>query len=311
VSGIRVLTHVGGDAAARVRAEVPGVEVIEIKGEGELPDGVDGDVLWTTAWGAPNLEHVLTRGVRWVHTLGTGMDKFPLELIDGQVLSCSKGASAIPISEWVLAVMLAFAKGIPDSFVHHSEAQWHYAELGGLHGHTLGLIGLGGIGSAVADRAIPFGMDVIALRRSDAPAHRPEIEVTHSLDDLLARADHVVLTAPSTADTRHLLDAAAFTHVKPGVHVVNIARGALIDQDALRVALDDGRVAMASLDTVDPEPLPADHWMYTHPKVRLSPHISWSMPGAQELLVDTFIENLRRYQSDIPLEGIVDVDAGY
>ena len=199
---------------------------------------MDGDVLWTTAWGAPNLEHVLTRGVRWVHTLGTGMDKFPLHLIDGQVLSCSKGASAIPISEWVLAAMLAFEKHIPDSFVDNASAQWHYAELGGLYGSTLGLVGLGGIGSAVVDRAIPFGMRVVALRRSSSPAHRTEIEVTRSLEDLLSVADHVVLTAPATADTQHLLDAEALAHVKPGVHIVNIARGALIDQDALRVALD-------------------------------------------------------------------------
>jgi len=99
--------------------------------------------------------------------------------------------------------------------------------------------------------------------------------------------------------------------VKPGVHIVNIARGALIDQDALRVALDDGRVSIASLDAVDPEPLPEGHWMYSHPQVHLSPHISWSMPGASDLLVETFVENLRRYRAGEPLEGVVDVDAGY
>jgi len=311
MSATQVLSHVGGGAAARARAEVPGVEIVEIKGEGDLPDGVEGEVLWTTAWGAPNLEHVLTRGVRWVHTLGTGMDKFPLHLIDGQVLSCSRGASAVPISEWVLAAMLAFEKQLPDSFVHSASEQWHFAELGGLQGRTLGLVGLGGIGSAVADRAIPFGMRVIALRRSSSPAHRPEIEITRSLEDLLEAVDTVVLTAPATAETRHLLDADAFARVKPGVHIVNIARGELIDQDALRVALDDDRVAFASLDAVDPEPLPEGHWMYSHPKVRVSPHISWSMPGAHEILVDTFVDNLRRYVGGEPLEGVVDVAAGY
>jgi phosphoglycerate dehydrogenase-like enzyme len=99
--------------------------------------------------------------------------------------------------------------------------------------------------------------------------------------------------------------------MKPGVHLVNIARGALVDQDALRIALDEGKVAMASLDAVEPEPLPEGHWMYGHEKVRLSPHISWSMPGAFDLLLDTFIDNLRRYQAGEALAGEVDVAAGY
>jgi phosphoglycerate dehydrogenase-like enzyme len=95
------------------------------------------------------------------------------------------------------------------------------------------------------------------------------------------------------------------------VHLVNIARGSLIDQDALRVALDRGWVALASLDVTEPEPLPAGHWLYTHPKVRLSPHISWSMPDASSILVATFVDNLRRYERGEPLEGVVDVAAGY
>jgi phosphoglycerate dehydrogenase-like enzyme len=99
--------------------------------------------------------------------------------------------------------------------------------------------------------------------------------------------------------------------MKPGAHLVNVARGAIVDQDALRRALDAGRVAMASLDAVEPEPLPAGHWMYGHPRVRLSPHISWNMPGAAEILVDAFIDNLRRWRNGEPLDGVVDRAAGY
>lgn len=308
---VRVLTHVGGGLADQITAAVPEAELTVIPGEGELDDGVGGDVLWTTAWGTPNLEHVLTRGVRWVHTLGTGVDRFPLHLIDGQVLSCSRGASAVPISEWVLACMLAAEKRLPEAWIHEPPDHWNFFELGGLHGRTLGLVGLGGIGSAVADRALPFGMTVVAYRRTDAPAHRPDVEVTPSLENVLGRADHLVLTAPATAETRHLLNDETLAQVKPGVHLVNIARGTLVDQDALRVALDDGRVSLASLDTVDPEPLPEGHWLYTHPAVRLSPHISWSMPGATDLLAELFIANLHRYIADEPLDGVVDVVAGY
>jgi phosphoglycerate dehydrogenase-like enzyme len=95
------------------------------------------------------------------------------------------------------------------------------------------------------------------------------------------------------------------------VHLVNVARGELVDQDALRRALDDGRVGLASLDVVDPEPLPAGHWLYAHPRVRVSAHVSWSMPGAFDLLIEPFIENLRLYRDGRPLRHAVDPKLGY
>ena len=308
---MRVLTHVRGPVADQVRAAVPDVELIEIPGEGELDEGIDGEVLFTIPWNLPNLEHVLGRGVRWVHTMGTGVDRFPLELVGERTLTCSRGASAVPIAEWVLAQMLAVEKRLPESWITTGPEQWHTAQLGGLAGRTLGVVGLGGIGAAVAARALPFEMRVVARRRSDAPSPVAGVEQVASLDAVLAVADHLVLTAPATPETHHLLDADALEKVKPGVHLVNIARGALVDQDALRVALEDGRVAVASLDAVDPEPLPDGHWMYSHPRVHLSPHISWSMPGASDILVETFVGNLRRYRAGQPLEGVVDVAAGY
>lgn len=308
---MRVLTHVRGPVADQVRAAVPDVEIIEIPGDGELDEGLEGEVLFTIPWNLPNLEHVLGRGVRWIHTMGTGVDRFPLELVGDRTLTCSRGASAVPIAEWVLAQMLAVEKRLPDAWITRGPEQWHTAQLGGLAGRTLGLVGLGGIGAAVAARALPFEMRVVARRRRDVPSPVPGVEQVASLDAVLAVADHLVLTAPATSDTHHLLDADALARVKPGVHIVNIARGALIDQEALRVALDDGRVSVASLDAVDPEPLPDGHWMYSHPRVHLSPHISWSMPGASDILVETFVANLYRYRSGEPLEGVVDVDAGY
>ena len=308
---MRVLTHVRGPVADQVRAAVPDVEIVEIPGDGELEEGLEGEILFTIPWNLPNLEHVLGRGVRWIHTMGTGVDRFPLELVGERTLTCSRGASAVPIAEWVLAQMLAVEKRLPDSWITTGPEQWHTAQLGGLSGQTLGLVGLGGIGAAVAARALPFGMRVVARRRRPVPSPVPGVEQVTSLDAVLAVADHLVLTAPATADTHHLLDADALARVKPGVHIVNIARGALIDQDALHAALDDGRVSVASLDAVDPEPLPDGHWMYSHPRVHLSPHISWSMPGAGDLLVETFVGNLRRYRAGEPLEGVVDVAAGY
>ena len=98
---------------------------------------------------------------------------------------------------------------------------------------------------------------------------------------------------------------------KPGVHLVNVARAGLIDQDALQPLLDCGHIASASLDVVDPEPLPAGHWLYAHPRVRLSPHVSWSAPGMVERMLAVFLRNLEAFAQGRPLEGVVDVVAGY
>jgi phosphoglycerate dehydrogenase-like enzyme len=243
--------------------------------------------------------------------LGTGVDRFPLEALGNCVLTCSRGGSAVPIAEWVLATMLAFEKHLPDMWIHEPVARPMPDALGTLAGKTLGLVGLGGIALAVARRALAFDMQVRACRRTDAPSPIPEVAVVRALDELVAGADHVVLAAPATGSTRHLVDAGLLRAMKRGVHLVNVARGALVDQDALRAALDAGQVGLASLDAVEPEPLPAGHWMYAHPRVRLSPHVSWSAPGALDELVDLFVANLRRWRDGDPLDGIVDPRAGY
>ena len=217
----------------------------------------------------------------------------------------------MPISEFVLGAMLAFEKRFPDVWVHEPPEQWNFEKLGGLSDRTLGIVGLGGIGVAVARRALPFDMRVLAFRRTDAPSPVAGVELHSTLDALLEASDHLVLAVPLTPRTEHLLDADAFAKVKPGVHLVNIARGGLVDQGALRTALDDGRVAMATLDTVDPEPLPSGHWLYEHPKVRLSAHISWASHRGMDSTVDLFAVNLAHRIADEPLEDVVDPDEGY
>jgi phosphoglycerate dehydrogenase-like enzyme len=306
---VRVLTHFGGGIAAGIRDAVPEVEVVEVPTDGEVDPSIEGEVLLAMHRSA-TLPELASRGVRWVHNFGTGVDGFPQDVYAGRTVTCSRGAGAVPISEFVLATMLAFEKDVPDVWLHEPPKHWSWAQLGGLHGRTLGLVGLGGIGSAIASRALAFGMRAVAARRSPAPSPLAGVEVV-DLSQLLAAADHLVVAAPATANTRHLLDAGAFAAVKPGVHVVNIARGSLIDQDALRVALDDDRVARASLDVCDPEPLPAGHWLYAHPKVRLSAHISWSSPDLYNRILELFIANLRRYLAGEPLDGVVDPVEGY
>jgi phosphoglycerate dehydrogenase-like enzyme len=308
----RILVQVRESLVRRIADALPDADVVAIASEGDLAPDVRGDVLLTMAWGSPNLAHVLGRGIRWVHALGTGVDRFPFELLGDRLLTCSRGGSSVPIAEWVLAMMLAFEKRVPEVWIHDVPTKdQQYRHLGALYGRTLGLVGVGGIGAAVAERARPFGMRMRAFRRQAGAAGPAGVEIVHSITELVASADHVVIAAPATPETRGLFDDALFGAMKPGAHLVNVARGAIVDQDALRRALESGRVATASLDAVAPEPLPAGHWMYSHPRVRLSPHLSWNMPGAAEILVDAFIDNVRRWRRGEALDGLVDRAAGY
>lgn len=309
---LRILSHIPASGLRRVDARVPGIEWIHVAPDAPVPPDARAEILLTFAWGGENLpELVASAGVRWIHTIGTGVDRFPLGAVGDRLLTCARGASAVPIAEWVMAMLLAHAKQLPGTWVTAPPERWNFARLGGLAGATLGIVGLGSIGAAVARRALAFDLRVRAARRSGRPSGIPGVEVVTDPAALAAEADHLVLAAPATAETRHLVDRALLAQVKPGLHLVNIARGSLVDQDALREALDDGRVARASLDVCDPEPLPAGHWLYTHPKVLLSPHVSWAAPDALDVLYDTFVANLARWQRGEPLEGVVDVGAGY
>ena len=308
---IRVLNLLGDAAEQAALAAGPDAEVLTYAADA-VPDDVRADVLYSSFSPMPLHERLDEIGVQWMHIPSTGVDNWPHALLGGRTVTCSRGVSAIPIAEYCLAAMLAYEKDIPRIFLDGVPEHWNiHTPMGELSGRTVALVGLGGIGEAVATRALAFGCRVRALRRRPEQGAPPGVELAADLTDLLASADHLVIAAPATAATDQLLDAEAFDVVKPGVHIVNIARGSLIDQDALRVALDDGRVAMATLDTVTPEPLPEGHWLFSHPKVRVSAHISWGSPHGFGRIMQAFADNLVRYAAGEPLVGVIDPAEGY
>ncbi len=292
-----------------LEAAVPEETFVLCGPDDAVPAGAD--ALVTFAEGSSGIERLLTEDIRWVHALGTGVDGLPLAALADRLLTCSRGASAVPIAEWVLAVMLAFEKQLPRSWVSAPPERWSLATLGTLAGRTLGLVGLGSIGVAVARRALAFDMEVLAVRRTGAASPVAGVTVLPTLVDLVRRCDHLVIVAPGTAATERLVDRTVLAECRPGVHLVNVARGTMIDQDDLMEALDSGIVARASLDVVDPEPLPEGHPLYRHPGVRISPHISWSSPSTTDVTVQLFVDNLRRWRRGEELQGVVDTDAGY
>ncbi len=248
--------------------------------------------------------------LEWVQLVSVGIDFYPDWLFEGPVVTSAKGSSAVALAEFALAAILAEAKRLPDIWIDKAE-RWAPQQLKLVSGSTLGLVGFGAIGEALAPRAQALGLNVIATRRSDQPIPTPSVERVADLPTLFARSDHVVLAAPATPETHHLIGRDVLGHAKPGLHLINIARGALIDDEALLEALQDGRVARASLDVTHPEPLTEGHPYYTHPKVRLSPHTSVHTPDTRINLAARFAENLARFRSGAPLADVVDPARGY
>ena len=309
----RVLVHLWGKhfPTPAIRERFPTVKFIPVRTDGPMSDDVAGEVCITQAARTGNLQEVLQRGVRWVHVLGQGVDHFPFEHLGDRTLTCARGVNAVPIAEWVVAMLLTAVKQLPDHWLSEPPRRWVLADLGSLEGATVGLVGLGSINRAVAERLTPFGCRMVAVTRSGTPSPVSGVEVTTDVREAVADADHVVLGVPLTPETEHMFDDDLFAAMKPGAHLVNIARGRLVDQDALRRALDGGRLGMASLDVCEPEPLPAGHWLYSHPGVRLSAHVSWSDPGALDRLHAAFADNLDRWLADEALIDVVDPAAGY
>jgi len=279
----------------------------------ELPPGADVVFALPAPKGQSLLHTPAPRGwsdVRWVQLASVGIDYYPDWLFDGPVVTSARGTASIAIAEYVLAAIFAAAKRIPEIWLQQA-SDWRRLQLGLVQGSTLGLYGFGSIGEVLAQRALALGIKVVALRRSDAPIGLDGVERAESLEQLVARSDHLVLAAPSTPDTRHAINRAVLAHARPGLHLINIARGNLVDQQALQEALDEGRVALATLDVTDPEPLPAGHAFYSHPRVRLSPHISPSTDQIVPALIDKFVLNLDRFRSGQPLADVVDTARGY
>jgi phosphoglycerate dehydrogenase-like enzyme len=296
-----------------LRKQLPGEELVSWPEE--QPDQ-EPEILATLSVVGESEEGVATAlrpTVKWVHVLGAGIDAFPLDQLGDRLLTCSKGSTSVPIAEYVLAVMLAYEKQLPEQWLSAPPPEWNMpqgGQLGGLAGATLGLVGVGAIGTEVAKRALAFDMKVVATRRSSSPMPLPDIR-SGTLEDVLAEADHLVITAPATPATYHLIGEDTLKVVKPGVHLVNIARGPLVDSVALMAALDDGRVARASLDVAEGEPLPAGHPLYSHPGVRLTPHLSNSSSRTANRTVQMFTENLARFRAGQQLQGLVDPAVGY
>ncbi|HYM83250.1 MAG TPA: D-2-hydroxyacid dehydrogenase [Candidatus Dormibacteraeota bacterium] len=315
----------------RIREAAPGARLVTVSVEG-LADGPldDVEVLLRGFLSADVFDRILARAphLSWVHSATAGVERVltPLSRDRGIVITNARGVFSRPIAEYVLMMILAVSRRLPQLLELQRERTWQPLEGAELRDVTVGIVGLGSIGRAVGALATAFGCRVIASRRrvdgSDeglaADGERPLGEVMldrvlspDQLPELLADSDFVVLAAPLTPETEGMINDATLAHMKPGAWLINVARGRLVDEPALLRALTEGRIGGAVLDAFREEPLAPSSPFYELSNVIVTPHTSWSSGRVLDRSVELFCENLRRFRLGQPLLNIVDPGAGY
>jgi D-3-phosphoglycerate dehydrogenase len=228
------------------------------------------------------------KNLRVIGRAGVGVDNIDVEAATrrGVVVLNAPGGNTVSTAEHAFSLLLCVARKIPQADANVRSGKWNRTNFQGveLYDKTLGVIGMGRIGSELSRRAIAFGMRVVAYDPylSAARARSLQVQLVDELDDLLVAADFISLHTPLTSETRHLLDAGRLQKTRRGVRIINCARGGLIDETALAAALESGHVAVAALDVFENEPLPADSNLRNQPNLILTPHLGASTAEAQE-----------------------------
>lgn len=249
--------------------------------------------------------------IEWVQLPSAGVEGWFASgaLSTAKVFTSATGSYAETVAEQTLALMIAGVRRLPELA---RQQTWVRTRAGTMFDSTVGIVGCGGIGRALIPLLEPFRCRILAITRSGSPV--PGAAATYTpdrLDDVLRESAFVVIGAPATADTRHLIGKHELGVMPKDAYLVNIARGLLIDTDALVEALDSGEIAGAGLDVTDPEPLPDGHPLWTQPRALITPHSA----NPQHLLVPQLArrvhDNVVRFLAGEQLEGVIDLDRGY
>jgi len=256
--------------------------------------------------------------LRWVHSRSVGLERtlFP-ELMESRVpLTNGSGVFSASLGEFTLAAILYFAKDFRRMIGNQQAGVWQAFDVMPVSGQTVGIIGYGDIGRAIAARVRPMGMRVLAVKRNASPLtgadplveriYRPEQRI-----EMISRCDYVLVAAPLTSETRGMIGEPEFAAMKPTAVVINVGRGPVIDETALVSALSNGRIKGAALDVFDHEPLPQGHPFYKLENVLLSPHCADHTPDWLDKAMRFFIAQFERFRKGEPLLNVVDKKLGY
>ncbi len=256
----------------------------------------------------------LAPNLRWLQGFGAGVEQFARAGVsrDRAVVTNASGVSAPSMAEFVIGRLLQIWKRFPEMEAHQRRHDYVQTYGRTFKGSTIGIVGLGSIGVEVARRARAMGVRVLGTKRNVASGNAGEADALFTPDrlhEMLGECDAVVVAAPATPETHHLIDAAAIAAMKPGAVLVNVARGSLVEEGAIVPALESGQLGAAALDVFDEEPLPADSPLWDAPHCFVSAHSSVSVDRYVDDVFDLFEDNLRRYVADQPLRNVVDMKA--
>ncbi|MGZ5431883.1 MAG: D-2-hydroxyacid dehydrogenase [Thermoanaerobaculia bacterium] len=240
-------------------------------------------------------------GVRWIHTLAAGVDFLPFDLLrrTDVVVTNSRGLYADALGEFAIAAMLWFAKDLRRMIRNQDRQRWEPYTVERLEGRTVGIIGYGGVGEAAGRRASALGMRVLPVRR------RQEFGEP-TIDEVIAQSDYLILCTPLTPGTYRLLSRERIAAMKPTAVLINLGRGATVDEEALIDALRSRRIRGAALDVFEVEPLPPAHALWQLDNVLISPHTADHTDDAHSRAMQFFVENLKRFRAGESLQNVVD-----
>jgi phosphoglycerate dehydrogenase-like enzyme len=313
---IGVTTELNTRAGEQLREIAPQAEMVLLNRDGSWsadPAGLDAfffseDLYYLPEAAAVFIDLLNSTPPKWMQTASTGVDHAIFaHLIDsGAIVTNSPGVHGSTIAEYVFAYILSHAKRLPQHAAHQSDRQWTPLESVELAGQTLGIVGYGGIGEACAKLGKAFGMRTIATKRRPPSDQFLDQHFTPDrLHDLLAISDFVVLCCPLTDETINLIDADALAAMQPHALLINVARGRVVDHNALAGALESGALAGAVLDVAPIEPLSSDSPLWDLPNCQITPHDSCHVDASYMRTADFFFTNLAHLAAGEPLEWVV------
>lgn len=318
VTNATTLPRVSAEQIRQIRDAAGHGSEVEVAGSRDrvLSQMVDADVLLGHL--DPEMFAVAGR-LKWVHATASGVDDYLFEAFKQSVipLTGEKGLVGPHLADHAFALLLTLARSLKPAMRLKGEAWGSRVpmrraafELGGL---TMGIVGFGGTGRAIAERAAGFGMDVCAVDALEVPGTPlvPDVGLMDQFDALLGRSDVVAVCTPLTPETHHLFNRQSIARMKPGSVILNVTRGEIIDLEAVIDAVESGHLRGAALDVVEGEPLPPDHRVFEIENIILTPHTAGASERRAQRNLDRFCENLRRFRADRDFVGLIDKQTGF
>jgi phosphoglycerate dehydrogenase-like enzyme len=307
--------------AESIRARFPEMRVLHLPNYDALPRELpDTNIFVGYSLRAEQLAHA--RVLKWIHSTAAGVSQlmYPELRQSGVVLTNPRGVFSVPMAEHTMGLILAMARNFPDSVRYQDESKWSVQDLWNkpqhlteVNGSVLLIVGYGSIGRELARRVAPFGMRVWGVTRSGKgeTTHTEKILAVSELNESLPHADYIVISAPETSETKHLIGAEQIARMKRSARLINIARGSLLDEVALTDALHRGTLAGAALDVTSPEPLPPESPLWHAPNLFITPHTSAISDRLWARETELFLKLLDEWFSGKELSNRVDLSRGY